>query len=443
MTAVDIAEVHLWNRRIGAVAWDRSREVGRFEYSPDFLDSGVEPAPLTMPLSRKVYSFPGLRRETFQGLPGFLVDSLPDKFGNLLINQWLAGQGRESADFSPVERLCYIGERGMGALEFFPLLKDKPSGSASLDVANLVRLANEALAGKEKLHVKMANDDDARLKAEALKSIIQVGTSAGGARAKAVIAWHPETGEVRSGQSRDLVGFEPWLIKFDGVSENRDKELVDPQGYGKIEFAYHLMARAAGIEMSDCRLLCENGRAHFMTRRFDRTTTGKKIHLQSLCAIGHFDFNLAGATSYEQAVQLMRKLNLSRDQIEEQFRRTVFNVMARNQDDHTKNIGFLMNKQGEWKLSPAYDVTFSYNPTGAWTGQHQMSVNGKRDGFEMEDLIAFGKYASIKARRAKSLIDDVCDALGRWPEFAGTANVKTLVVDEIARQFRTISQKPF
>jgi len=433
--AVDIAEVRLWDREIGAVAWDAERGLGSYEHAADFLESGIEPAPLTMPLGRAVYAFPELNRVTFQGLPGMLSDSLPDKFGNMLIDQWLAGQGRAPGDFSPVERLCYIGERGMGALEFHPLLADRPRGSEPLEVQNLVRLANAALVGKERLRTGL-DDDDPAATADALREIIQVGTSAGGARAKAVIAWHPDTGEIRSGQARDLEGYEPWLIKFDGVTGNRDKELADPLGFGKIEYAYYLMARAAGIEMSDCRLLRENGRAHFMTRRFDRTEEGKKIHLQSLCAMGHFDFNLAGATSYEQCIQTMRRLGLSREDIEQQFRRTVVNVVARNQDDHTKNIAFMMDKRGGWRLSPAYDVTFAHNPAGEWTGSHQMSVSGKREGFDLEDLLTFAEYCSIRTRQAKALIGEVETAVDRWPEFAAEAEVESERVDAISGSFR-------
>jgi serine/threonine-protein kinase HipA len=286
------------------------------------------------------------------------------------------------------------------------------------------------------LRVALDTGGDPSEKAEALRDIIQVGTSAGGARAKAVIAWPPETGEIRSGQVSDLAGFEPWLIKFDGVAENRDKELADPMGYGEIEYAYHLMAREAGIEMSDCRLLRENGRAHFMTRRFDRTAEGKKIHLQSLCAMGHFDFNLAGATSYEQCIQTMRRIDLSRADIEEQFRRTVFNLVTRNQDDHTKNIAFLMDKRGAWRLSPAYDVTYAHNPAGEWTGSHQMSVNGRRDGFVLDDLLAFAEYCSIRTRQAKAVIREVEEAVERWPEFAAEAGLREERFEVVGASFR-------
>lgn len=433
---VMIAEVQLWGRILGGVSWDAKNGLGTFQYSGDVLGSGIEPAPLTMPLSRRNYNFPQLDQKTFYGLPGFLSDSLPDRFGNLLIDQWLAGQGRKPGSFSPVERLCYIGQRGMGALEFHPVLRGQSLRSEPLEIARLVALANEALVGKEQLYTRMQPDGAAGEKAAALKEIIQVGTSAGGARAKAVIAWHPETGEIRSGQIKDLPGYEPWLIKFDGVSGNKDKELEDPQGYGKIEFAYYLMARAAGIEMNDCRLLRENGRSHFMTKRFDRTLTGGKLHMQSLCAIAHYDFNQAGGTGYEQALQVMARLDLPREQREQQFRRVVFNVVTRNQDDHTKNIAFLMNRRGEWRLSPAYDVTFSFNPEGAWTGQHQMSVNGKLDDFAIEDLLALGRHAHLRTRQAKSIIEQVEAAALRWPQFAASGGVDEENASRIEDQFR-------
>ncbi|MEM9015966.1 MAG: type II toxin-antitoxin system HipA family toxin [Verrucomicrobiota bacterium] len=436
MKRVDTAEVHLWDREIGAVAWDSDRQIGHFEFAERFLGSGIELAPLMMPLGRAIFSFPELNRVTFQGLPGMLSDSLPDRFGNLLIDRWLAGQGRKAKDFSPVERLCYVGDRGMGGLEFFPAMKGTPTGSEPLEVQQLVRLANEALAEKGRLQTWLDEGAEATEQADALREIIQVGTSAGGARAKAVIAWNPETGEIRSGQTHEKQGYEPWLIKFDGVAENRDKELADPLGYGRIEFAYHLMAREAGILMSDCRLIEENGRAHFLTRRFDRALEGRKIHFQSLCAIGHFDFNLAGETSYEQAIQTMRRLRLPRADFEQQFSRTVFNLVARNQDDHTKNIAFLMERDGSWRLSPAYDVIFAYNPSGKWTGSHQMSVNGKRDDFELEDLLDFAEFSSIRNRQAKSLISRIEEAVARWPEFAAEAGVEEERIEAIGDCFR-------
>ncbi len=362
MPAATVAEVILWDRAIGALAWDPARRVGTFEYAADFLGSGVELSPLVMPLRAGAFAFPGLPERSFKGLPGMLADSLPDRFGNLLIDQWLAAQGRAPGDVNPVERLCYLGARGMGALEFRPALRAGRDVAAAVDIADLVRLANEALARRVALATapepaeRVAPGADAA-RAHALRDILRVGTSAGGARAKAVVAWNPATGEFRSGQVDAPPSFEHWLLKFDGVAENRDKEaLADPQGYGRLEYAYHLMARAAGIEMSDCRLFEENGRAHFMTRRFDRPAPGagrpRKLHLQSLCALAHYDFNAAGAYAYEQAFAVARALALPPAALEELFRRAVFNVIARNQDDHTKNIAFLMDQSGRWSLAP-------------------------------------------------------------------------------------------
>jgi serine/threonine-protein kinase HipA len=410
------AEIHLYDTLIGAVAWDDSRDVGIFEYDPAFLHSGIEISPITLPLRTGRFSFPELPHETFKGLPGLLADSLPDKFGNLLINQWLTRQGRSPESFNPVERLCYLGTRAMGALEFKPsLLTAGPSETLHLD--ELVQLANEALASRNALHVNLEQSP------AALATILRVGTSAGGARAKAVICWNPQTGTVKSGQLAPEPGFEPWLLKFDGVSENRDKELTDPLGYGRIEYAYHLMARAAGITMTDCRLLEENGRAHFMTKRFDRDEIGRKFHIHSLCGIAHFDFNQAGAYSYEQAFQVARQLGLPQTDQTELFRRAVFNILSRNQDDHTKNIAFLMDRRGNWRLAPAFDLIYAYNPSGAWTSRHQMTLNGKRDGFLAEDLLAAAIHADIRPPKAKQVLHEVHSAVADWENHAAQAGV--------------------
>jgi len=423
------AAIHLYQTLIGAVTWDDGRELGIFEYDPAFLRSGIEVSPLTLPLRAGRFSFPGLNRETFKGLPGLLADSLPDKFGNLLIDQWLAAQGRLPQSFNPVERLCYLGTRAMGALEFQPtLLPDAPAEILHLDA--LVRLANQALASRERLHANL------RQSPEALATILRVGTSAGGARAKAVVAWNPATGEVRSGQLAPQAGFEPWLLKFDGVAENRDKELADPLGFGRIEFAYHLMARAAGITMTDCRLLEENGRAHFMTRRFDRGPHGEKSHIQSLCAMGHFDFNQAGAYSYEQAFQLARRLGLPQKDLTELFRRAVFNLIARNQDDHTKNIAFIMDRRGGWRLAPAFDLIYAYNPDGAWTSRHQMTLNGKRDHFLTNDLLAAATAANVKPPKARAVIGEVHFAASAWPDHAAVAGVSPGWCAQIHKRLR-------
>lgn len=427
-----IAEIQLWGRTIGAVTWDARKEIAAFEYHKDFIKSGFEIAPLMMPLSDRVYTFPALPRNTFLGLPGLLADALPDKFGNALINTWLASQGRKSDNFTPVERLCYTGRRGMGALEFLPVLGPRPRKATKIEIDALIDLASDVLSHRTTLQGNFK--DSSREKA--LKDILRVGTSAGGARAKAVIAWNRRTNEVRSGQVAVDKGFEYWLLKFDGVSGNKDKELEDPKGYGAIEYAYYLMAQAAGIEMSECRLLEEHDRRHFMTRRFDRLSGGEKLHMQSLCAMAHYDFNAAGAYAYEQAFLVMHQLGLDMDAIEEQFRRMAFNIVARNQDDHVKNIAFLMNKAGQWALSPAFDITYSYNPDGAWTATHQMTMNGKRDAFTIADFNACAKSAQMRRGRAKKIVQEVIEAVKCWPEYAKAAKVKKAWVQQIKAQHR-------
>ena len=427
-----LAEVRLWGRTIGAVALNDNDGVAAFEYDKAFLNSGIQVAPLAMPLANKVYAFPELSRQTFHGLPGLLADSLPDKFGNALINTWLASLGRTADSFNAIERLCYVGQRGMGALEFIPSVGPNPRQVENLQVENLVRLASAVLTQRQNMSASLAAEE----KESSLQHILQVGTSAGGARAKAVIAWNPATNEICSGQVDAGRGFEYWLLKFDGVSGNKDKELEDPQGYGKIEYAYYLMAKDAGIEMSECRLLEENGRHHFMTRRFDRTSDGKKLHMQSLGAMAHFDFNMAGAHSYEQAFLVMRQLGLPKQQIEQQFRRMVFNIVARNQDDHVKNIAFLMDKQGTWSLAPAFDVTYAYQPTGLWTSQHQMSMNGKRDQFTAEDLKTCGQTVALKRGQAERILEEIVTSVSNWRDYAAKAGVSEQQCDGIQNALR-------
>ncbi len=414
-----MARVQLWGRTIGAVSWDEGRSVAAFQYDPEFAGSGIELSPLVMPLDDQVHEFPALARETFHGLPGLLADSLPDRFGNALIDAWLATQGRTPGSFNSVERLCYTGTRGMGALEYAPVLGPRPRKASKIDVDALVRLAGDVLTRRGGLRGRLDGTDDST----ALRDILVVGTSAGGARAKAVIAWNRETNEVRSGQVAAGEGFEHWLLKFDGVAGNQDKELEDPKGFGVVEYAYHRMARAAGVVMNECRLLEEHGRRHFMTRRFDRVAGGGKLHMQSLGALAHLNFNQAGAHGYEQALGMIRRLGLSMAEVEQQFRRMTFNIVARNQHDHVKNIAFLMNQRGEWSLAPAFDVTFSHNPRGAWTATHQMTMNGKRDGFTMADFEACARAALMKRGRAAAIVAEVVAAVARWPEFAAEARL--------------------
>lgn len=424
------ASINLWGREVAAVSWLPEDGFAVFQYDPEFAQSGIELSPLVMPLSPDPYSFPALPRTTFKGLPGMLADALPDKYGDRLINAWLAEQGRRPESFNPVERLCYVGTRGMGALEFKPALMGSNRRARKVEVANLVRLANLVLNEKANLEGVLEGENDIA----AIDDILRVGTSAGGARAKAILAWNQSTGEFRHGQIDAGDGFEHWLMKFDGIDNNRDKEEPDPQGFGLIEYGYYLMATAAGIEMTPCRLHHEGGRSHFMTRRFDRPVDENgvthKLHMQSLCALQHYDFNDPRGYSYEQAILTIRELGLGALALEQQFLRAVFNIIARNQDDHVKNIAFLMDQAGEWTLSPAFDVNYAYNPSGDWTGQHQMSLNGKRDGFETADLLAFAETASIKPAKAKSLISTVSEVVANWPQYSQDAGVD----DETARR---------
>jgi len=431
-----LAEVKLWGKTIGAVLLQDGDDVTSFEYDAAFAQSGIQVAPLVMPLSRRVHRFPALSRTTFHGLPGLLADSLPDKFGNALIDAWLASRGRQADSFNAIERLCYTGERGMGALEFAPATGPAAKQTTGIEVSQLVALASKVLTHRNNLQASFA----AQGSEDALSDILRVGTSAGGARAKAVIAWNRKTNEVRSGQVKAGKDFEYWLLKFDGVSGNKDKELDDPKGYGLIEYAYYLMALECGIDMSECRLFKEHGRSHFMTRRFDRLAGGEKLHMQSLSALAHYDFNMAGAYSYEQALLVMRQLQLPMQAIEQQFRRMAFNIVARNQDDHVKNIAFLMNKSGEWSLSPAFDMTYSFNPAGAWTASHQMTMNGKRDNFTLDDFNACAKKASMKRGRAAKIVSEVQATVSKWKSFAEQAGLPDGVRQKIQR---TLNLKPY
>lgn len=429
---LDTAVIKLWGTQVGAVSWLRDRAYAVFEYDPAFLQKGLDISPIHMSLeqaknSDRMFSFPGLNKTTYLGLPGLLADALPDKFGNSIIDAWLARNGRDPESFSPVERLCYTGKRAMGALEFFPPVNRKLEQTVPVEIAELVDLAQKIMSRRLSLNVDIGSNE--KENAEAIMDILRVGTSAGGARPKAVIAMNSK-GHIISGQGDVPEDYQYWLLKFDGV---HDLELGIPKGYGRIEYAYCRMAEAAGIEMAECRLLEENGRAHFLTRRFDRDNQ-KKIHMQSLCGLAHFDFNMAGACSYEQAFTIMRRLRLSKAEAVQQYRRMVFNVLARNQDDHTKNIAFMMYQDGRWRLSPAFDMIYSHNPAGKWTHQHQMTINGKQDHFVLSDLITVGESISIP--KSVEMIKEVAEAVGRWPEFAQSAGIPGKEIDEIGRNHR-------
>lgn len=426
------AEVWLWNRRIGAVTLPAGERFASFEYDPAFQRSGIELSPLTMPLGSAVYRFPALQTQSFHGLPGMLADALPDKYGNALIDAWLATQGRTGADFDAVERLCYTGTRGMGALEFLPAHGPASTAADSVEIEALVKLASEVLVHRKDLRTTFAGE----AKAEALREILRVGTSAGGARAKAIIAWNAETNEVRSGQVRAPESFGYWLMKFDGVANNKDHELADPKGFGTIEFAYSKMAALAGVEMAECRLFEEGGRRHFMTRRFDRLADGDKLHMQSLAALAHLDFNEPRANGYEQAFTIIRALGLGQDALDQQFRRAVFNIVGRNQDDHVKNIAFLMDQSGTWSLAPAFDIAYSYNPTGDWTSQHQMSLAGLRDNFTLDALIDGGKSAGVSPRAVKAIVREVTEVVGQWRMIANDIGVPANFVNDVETHLR-------
>jgi serine/threonine-protein kinase HipA len=427
------AEVLLWGRTIGAVSLEPGEQTAVFQYAPDFAASGIQVAPLAMPLRLEPYSFPELSYRSFRGLPGMLADSLPDRYGNALINTWLARQGRKAESANAVERLCYMGQRGTGALEFAPVKGPQPSVDEDIQVGELVELASRILAERDGFETSLAPGNEEA----GLLEILSVGMSAGGARAKATIAWNPETNEVRSGQVAADPGFEHWLLKFDGVKANRDKERFnDPEGYGAVEFAYSRMAAAAGIEMAPCRLFEESGRRHFMTRRFDRPTGNTKLHMQSLGALRHFDFNDPGGHSYEQALMTIRELGLPMAVVEQQFRRMAFNVIARNQDDHVKNIAFLMDRAGEWSLSPAFDVTYNYRSDGEWTARHQMSLNGKRDDFQIDDFLQCAEVVSMQRRRALAIVGEVATAVADWPDYAAEEKVPDRMATEIEDALR-------
>lgn len=423
---ISIAKVNIWNHFVGAVFWDQKKRVSTFEFDSAFLKNDLDLSPVIMPLEeiksgKKIYSFPSLNKETFKGLPGLLADSLPDKFGNKLLDAWLAQTGRDPNAINPVERLCYTGKRGMGALEFEPSIKTIEDSNEKIEIKELVRVAKDVLDEKKKLQTNIHRKAD-----KALTNIIRVGTSAGGARAKAIIAYNEKTGDVRSGQIDSLSGFDYWIIKFDGVS---NKQLGDPKGYGRIEYAYHKIATACGIKMTECRLLEENNRAHFMTKRFDREGN-KKIHMQTLCAIAHFDYNDSSSWSYEQAFQIMRQLKLPYIETEQLFLRMVFNVVARNQDDHTKNISFLMGEDGKWKLSPAYDVSYAYDPKNIWMKSHQLSINGKNDEIKKLDILAVAKEMNIK--KAIELIEKVNSNVKNWKKHAKDSGVESEQIKSIA-----------
>jgi serine/threonine-protein kinase HipA len=434
---MDVAEIKIWNQFVGAVAWNPERGLASFEYAPQFKSLGWDLAPLKMPVSdnRSMYSFPELRKgkpaehDTFRGLPGLLADALPDKYGNRLINVWLAQMGRPQESMNPIEMLCFIGTRGMGALEFEPAMLKENKRTFSIEIESLIETARRILNHREAFTTHFNKNE-----AQSVVEILKIGTSAGGARPKAVIAWNEKTGEVKSGQTTAPKGFEHWLIKLDGVS---DVQLGSSQGYGRVEMAYYLMATACGIKMMPSRLLEENGRAHFMTKRFDREDGSVKHHVQTFCAMNHFDYNMVNSFSYEQLFQCMRELKLAYTDAEQMFRRMVFNVIARNCDDHTKNFAFILKQGGKWELSPAYDLCHAFRPGSEWVSQHALSMNGKRKDITKADLLTIGK--SIHCKKSSEIIDEINDTVNQWKIFANGVGVNRKLRDAIAKTILNMS----
>lgn len=417
---VDIARVNLYGQPVGTFRWDNNRQLAHFEYAESFIGKGLEPSPILMPVRQgRIYSFSDIGRETFKGLPGMLADSLPDTYGRALFDRWLALTGRSSGN--AVETLCFLGKRCMGALEFEPAMDAPYSPDVRIELDSLVEVTSEALSEKEDFGANLEEDKKA-----AIAEIVRLGTSAGGQRAKAIIAYNPLTGEVRSGQIEAPEGFDYYLIKLDGVTA--EAGFRETQNFGRLEYSFYRLVNECGIEMSDCSLIEENGRAHFLTKRFDRQN-GEKIHMQTLCGIAHYDYCNPRSYSYEQAFNVMRALRLPYSQAQEMYRRMVFNVVIRNQDDHTKNISFLMDRQGKWTLSPAYDMGFAYNPKGGWTAQHQMSINGKFDDITRQDLLEFAKRNNIK--EATEIIDRIAEVSSRWPLLARECEVPQPMIEAI------------
>lgn len=430
----DVIEVHAWGTVVGAVALDPATGVYAFEYAPEWIVRAIELAPLHMPLTRRVYEFPELPRPTFHGLPALLADALPDAFGNALVNAWMAEQGIAPSVVTPLDRLAYAADRAMGALQFRPPARTDPE-----PIPSAVQLADLVVAARRTMRGQFGDDDGAR---RALQQLIQVGTSAGGARAKAVVAFNPDTYQVHSAYEHLDDGFEQWLVKLDGVSgtgmDGHGDRLGDSAPYGRIEYAYSQMAAAAGIDMAPCRLLEEGPRRHFMTKRFDRGAGGERVHMVSLCALSHLDYNMVAAHSYDQFLQTVTVLGLDDDTLAQAFRRMVFNVAAVNNDDHTKNVAFLRHEGGPWELAPAFDVTHAYRPDSAWTAQHLMAVNGKFAGIGVSDLHAVGDRHQVPGYRR--VVREVLATVDGWPHYAEDAGVDAETTEAIAQDMA--AQRP-
>lgn len=411
---INTAEVYLWGTRIGYIHQSDSNIAVSFEYDKNFLKSKIELSPFKMPLSDRIYVFPELAHiEAFHGIPGLFADSLPDRFGNAIIDKWLAEHGRSPESFTAIERLCYTGKRGMGALEYVPSTRPDFTNN-KIDVTEMTNLASEILSNRENTTFTEKETN--------LMQLLEIGSSAGGARAKAIIAWNEETDEVKSGQVDAGKGFDYWLIKFDGVSSNGDHNLIDKKQYSLIEYAYYLMALDLGIDMNECRIYKKDGLHHFMTKRFDRVN-GDKVHMQTLGALGHFDYNTPNVCSYELYANYAKRLGIGKTGIEQIFRRMVFSVLGGNCDDHVKNISFLMNRKGKWSLSPAYDLTFAYNPDNRWISRHQMSINNKTCNITEADLTTYGKSIGLTLDFCQKTIADTKSVVSNWLDYASRCEI--------------------
>jgi len=433
---VDVAEIKIWGELVGAVRWDFNQQLASFQYDKNFLNNRYDLSPIKMPVKNgtRIYSFPDLRKakdeevNTFKGLPGLLSDSLPDKYGNQIINVWLAQNGRPSNSMNPVEQLCFIGSRGMGALEFDPAQLKTNKNTFAIEIKSLVDIAKKMLSAREGFEINISNDEQ-----QAMKEILKIGTSAGGVRPKAVIAFNKKTKEVRSGQTNTPKGFEHWLIKLDGVS---GAQFGDSYGWGRAEYAYHLMAKECGIFMTECQLLKENNRAHFMTKRFDRESDNTKHHIQTLCGLQHFDYNNLYGFSYEQVFETMRLLRLTYPEAEQMFRRMVFNVLATNCDDHTKNFSFRLKRGKKWELAPAYDICYAYDPNNIWVNQQSLSINGKHKNIGSEDLMTIAKANNIK--NGEKIIGEINSVINNWDDFAEQVNVNKDLQQTIHKNLHTL-----
>ena len=418
---------------VGALEYIDDDPAARFEYSPEWLQYGFSISPIHIPLRSGVFTFPSLSYPTYKGLPAIFADSLPDDFGNAIIDAWQARKGLDPSNFKPIDRLLYTGKRGMGALEYQPNANIGNDGIFEVDVTELVAMAQSVLTQREAFTATLTDEN-------AMANLLQIGTSAGGARPKAVIAINKERTKVLSGQVDAPDGYEHYLIKFDGIHDkNKTRQTFgDPLGYSVMEYVYHLMARECGIDMMDCELFHEKGsnRRHFMTKRFDRVLN-QKYHCATLCAIDHADFKKPGHYSYEQLLGVLRKLNIGYESQVEIFRRMVFNVIARNQDDHTKNFSFYVDDDFKWNLAPAYDIAFSYRPGSEWVDQHQLSINGKRDNFSNDDLLAVAKLiTNLTPKKAQAIIDKTKSVVSQWPVLAADEGVPEWLIKQATDSHR-------